>query len=108
MRPPMRNKAIISIEDRTKPPDRYGKYPIIETEVQARVKHSTEFVRTSSGTEIESKLEVDLPPEINLKDGQTIKAQDNFGEWHTAVIMSIDEATNFAGNRVLYRTCYCA
>jgi hypothetical protein len=108
MRPPMRNQANISIEDRTQPPDRYGKYPVKDVTTKARVKHSTEVIRREDGTTVEARLEVDLPPEINLQNGQSIKAQDNFGVWHTATIESISEATNFAGNRVFYRTCYCA
>jgi hypothetical protein len=107
MKPPMKNRAVIITEDRTAAPDRYGKYPTKRIDTKARVNFSTQFVRSPQGIEKQARLEVDLPPEIVLSEGLSIEAQDSQEKWHTAQIISIDDATNFAGNRILYRTVFC-
>jgi hypothetical protein len=108
LRPPMKNRAIIVSEDRTTPPDRYGNYPKIRQDSIARVKFSTSLVTDPDGSQRQASLEVDLPPEVNLQYGVEIEALDSNGVWHTAQIVAINDATNFAGNRILYRTVMCA
>lgn len=105
---PMKQQAIIITEDRTQAADRHGKYPTIPVTTVARVSFSKAFVKNANGTVIQAKIEVDLPPTVNLSQGLKIEAQDAFGVWHKAEIITIDDATNLAGNRVLYRTCICA
>lgn len=104
--PPMNNEAIFIKEDRTQPPDRYGKYPTTEVKTKARVKFTSKVIRQPDGTERQAILEVDLPP-MTLEQGLQIKAKDSFNVWHTAEIISVADATNFAGNRLYYRTVLC-
>lgn len=104
--PPMNNEAIFIREDRTKPADRHGKYPVTEVHTKARVKFTSKVVRNTDGTERQAYLEVDLPP-MNLEKGLQIKAKDSFDVWHTAEIINVSDATNFAGNRLYYRTVLC-
>lgn len=107
MKPPMKNIAIVIFTDMSGTPDRYGKYPTITIETPARVNISTKILKNSDGTERRASLEIDLPPDVNLEYGTKIKALDNFMVWHEAEIIDIDDATNFAGNRVFYRTVLC-
>lgn len=107
LKPPMHNEAVIVSRDMTKPPDRHGKRPEKRQATAARVSLGAKHIRVTDGSFKLSTLEVDLPPEIVLTNGDTIEAKDNQGNWHTAQIMRIDESTNFAGNRTIYRTAYC-
>lgn len=107
MRPPMNNQATLTTTDPNGTPDRYGRLPTKEVTTKARVAFTTQIVRSAQGTERQARLEVDLPPEIDVSEGLEIKAQDGQGKWHTAQIISIDDATNFAGNRIYYRTVFC-
>lgn len=104
---PMNSEAIVLSDDKTQPRDRFGKYPKKETSTQARVAFSTQFVRTPDGTQKQAKLEIDFPPEVIVQEGDKIKAKDIQGLWHEAEILLISDATNFAGNRVFYRTVVC-
>jgi len=108
MHPPMKGEAILLVTDKTQPPDRYGKYPVKEMKYKARVRFATKIIIIPGGVNRQSKLEIDLPAIANLENGMQIKALDNFGVWHTAEIIDISDATNFAGNRILYRTVLCA
>ncbi len=107
MKPPMNNKAIVEIVDKSQKPDRQGKYPRIPFETIARVSFTTRMVRTTEGEVRESTMEVDLPPEINAAMGSTIKALDSFGQWHEGQVLTVEESTNFAGNFIYFRTVYC-
>jgi hypothetical protein len=106
-KPPMNNEAIVISRDMTKPPDRHGKRPEKRQPTAARVQVGSKHIRVTDGSFKLSTLEVDLPPEIILTDGDMIEAKDNHGQWHTSQIMRIDESTNFAGNRTIFRTVYC-
>lgn len=106
MKPPMNNKAELIFIDKNGVPDRHGKYPVINIKTEARVRQSTKVVFGTDGTSRQSKLEVDLPP-INLEGISEINALDNFGVWHKAQVIDISDATNFAGNRIFYRTILC-
>ncbi|QFG05597.1 head-to-tail stopper [Bacillus phage 031MP004] len=108
MRPPMRQEAIIFFEDRTKPTDRHGKYPETVTHTKARVKFTTVVVEDVNGVDRQARLEVDLPPDIDLYNGIRIKARDPLGEWHEAEVVNIDDSLTLAGNRLLFRTVLCA
>lgn len=106
-KPPMNNEVIVISRDMNQPPDRHGKRPEKPINTAARVTVGAKHIRATDGSIKLSTLEVDLPPEIILTDGDTIEAKDNQGIWHTARIMRIDESTNFAGNRTIFRTVYC-
>lgn len=107
MKPPMNNEAIVEIVDKSQKPDKHGKHPRIEVKTKARLRLTTRIVRTTDGEVRESNMEVALPPHINAMRGTKVKAKDQFGQWHEGLVISVDEATNFAGNYVYYRTVYC-
>lgn len=107
LRPPMKNEAVIVSANTTGQPDRYGRKPKSEMTTEARVAFSTQIIRQADGTQREARLEVDLPPQIILSEGDEIRAKDSQGVWHTAQIISIDDATNFSGSRIMYRTVLC-
>lgn len=107
LKPPMHNDAVVVSRDMEQPPDRHGKRPEKRLNTKARVQVGSKYIRAVDGTMKKAVLEVDLPPEIVLTDGDSIEGKDNQGQWHTGLIIRIDEALNFAGNRTIYRTVYC-
>ena len=107
MKPPMNNEAIVEIVDKSQKPNVNGKYPRIEVRSEARVRLTTRMVRNTDGDIMESNMEVVLPPHVNAMKGTKVKAKDQFGQWHEGLVITVEEATNFAGNYVYYRTVYC-
>jgi hypothetical protein len=107
MKPPMKNQVTVYSTDMTKAADRHGERPKISQSTLGRVALTTKLVKNVQGQFVQASLEVDLPPEIDLSEGDSIEAVDNQGRKQTGKIISIDEATNFAGNRTFYRTVYC-
>ena len=107
LKPPMHNDVVLVSRDMTQPPDRHGKRPEKRLPIKARVQVGAKYIRAKDGTMKKAQLEVDLPAEVILTDGDLIEAKDNQGTWHTGLIIRVDEATNFSGNRTLWRTVYC-
>jgi hypothetical protein len=104
---PMRQRAVIVASDITQAKDRHGKFPLIESDTVARVAFTGRILRGVDGSFKQARLEVDVPPEVPLNNVQEIRALDSFGVWHTAQLITYEESTNLAGNRVYYRTIYC-
>lgn len=87
--------------------DNYGK-PVTQpvAVMQARIRRSTKFIQGKNGQTHQCILEIDLPPEMNVKEGDGTEYHPPDATFVKGKVISVNEALNLAGNRVYYRTIY--
>lgn len=110
MRPPMNqrvlvNKAVID-ESGTPKTDKYGRPLTEKVESKARVRRKSNLNIAASGTETNTNIEIDVPPQMLVKEGEEIHFIDMDGNDGSGRVVSYEEATNVTGSRVLFRTVF--
>ncbi len=110
MRPPMNQRCLIykTVADESGVPktDKYGR-PLTSTlESKARVRRKSNLIITSSGTETNTNIEIDVPSQMIVKEGEEIHFIDMDGNDGSGRVVSYEEATNVTGSRVLFRTVF--
>lgn len=110
MRPPMKQLVTAHIpllNDEGKPiNDKYGR-PQTETIIsKAGVQFKSQIVLDTTGSERQANVEIDLPTNFNPSVGTKIDYLTIAGEKGSGTILSKDEATNLARNKVYYRTVF--
>lgn len=68
----------------------------------ARVKRTSARIFTTSGEETQAVLELALPPELDVQDGDVVEWTDRFGHKFSGPIASLKDVLNFGGNEVYY------
>lgn len=105
--PPMRQVITVYIPNGLK--DRYGRLIGIPENSKARVKRVVSVTdNTVDGKKVTTKLTIDLPSEIPLTYGVEIAFTDEQNITVKGEVVSINDHTNIAGNRVFYRTVQIA
>jgi hypothetical protein len=84
--------------------DGRGNIQTAPIQTKARVSQHIRIVRTIRGEEKQSTLEVDLPPSIYVGQGVEVVYVDDFEQVVKGQMITIDETTNLAKNRVHFRT----
>lgn len=103
MKPPMNQTVMIyNPSTETDEYDRPIKQPPFES--KARVQRKNKVVYSANGSEFETTLEIDLPPEVEIGYQTEISYTDLLGNEGKGTIRAIEESTNLAGNRVYFRT----
>lgn len=110
MRPPMNqrvlvNKAILN-EHGMPTTDKYGRPLTEKVESKARVRRKSNLIITTSGTETNTNIEIDVPSQMIVKEGEEIHFIDMDGNDGSGRVVSYEEATNVTGSRVLFRTVF--
>lgn len=110
MRPPMKQLVTAHIplfDDLGKPiNDKYGR-PQTETIIsKAGVQFKSQIVLDTTGAERQANVEIDIPPNFNPPTGAKIDYLTIAGEKGSGTILSKDETTNLARNKVYFRTVY--
>ncbi|MDJ1110624.1 hypothetical protein [Macrococcus sp. S115] len=110
MRPPMNqrvlvNKAILN-EHGTPTTDKYGRPLTKRVESKARVRRKSNLIITANGTETNTNIEIDVPSQMIVKEGEEISYIDMDGNDGTGKVISYEEANNVTGSRVLFRTVF--
>lgn len=110
MRPPMNqrvlvHRAIKSYGNNTLT-DKYGRPLTEKVESKARVRRKSNLIITTSGTETNTNIEIDVPSQMIVKEGEEISYIDMDGNDGTGKVISYEEATNVTGSRVLFRTVF--
>lgn len=110
MRPPMNQRILVykSVADESGVPktDKYGRPLTEKVESKARVRRKSNLIITSNGTETNTNIEVDVPSQMLIKEGEEINYIDMDGNEGTGRVISYEEATNVTGSRVLFRTVF--
>lgn len=87
--------------------DDYGKPIMDDVPVEkARIERSTKYIQGSDGQQHKCILEVDLPPEITIAEGDGARFHPPELPSMTGTIISVIDTINLAGNRVYFRTVY--
>jgi hypothetical protein len=88
--------------------DEYGRPQVSEEpkKSKCRTTFKTEYVRTADGVTKEVNVEIDVPPGVKIPDGTKITFTDAQKDSHTGQIEGQDEAKNFSGSRVIFKTLY--
>lgn len=110
MRPPMNqrvlvNKAILN-EHGIPMTDKYGRPLTKRVESRARVRRKSNLIITANGTETNTNIEIDVPSQMIVKEGEEIHFIDMDGNDGSGRVVSYEEATNVTGSRVLFRTVF--
>lgn len=86
--------------------DEYSRFKYNERLTKARVQHTTKVVRGTNGQEVQALLVIDIPADVKVAYGYEIRWTDRFNQLVKGSIVGIDEALNFTGNKVYFRTVY--
>lgn len=78
----------------------------VQVPSKARVKYSTERIFTTSGEESTATLEVTLPTETEVHDGDIVEWVDRFGKTVKGPIVKMREVLNPSGEIVWYRKAW--
>lgn len=110
MRPPMNQKVSLLVplldSDGEQITDRNGRPVTRNVESKARVLFKTQLVADSEGRERRVNLEIDLPREVDPASGTDISYITIAGVIGKGVIVTKEEITNIAGNKIYFRTVY--
>lgn len=101
MRPKMTD--FVSILTPTGEKDRFGKSVTTETISAARVAPLIRTVQTPDGNRVDTAAEIDLPANAVVGHGYRIKFYNQFNQWQTAAVLSLDSTPDL-GNHVLFWT----
>ena len=77
--------------------DRNGRELTMETETRARVKYSGEHIFTSSGNETVAALELRIPADVMISEGDGVHWLDPFSRLVVGKIAKIEDVKNFPG-----------
>lgn len=108
--PPMKDNITLMV----KKLDEFGK-PLLNRngvairepiQTKARVQHSNKVIFSAAGTEITATLEVDIPPDIEVRSGDIVHWVDRFGVLITGPIEQLTEALSANGSTVWFRTAF--
>ena len=103
LKPPMKQPVTVFVPNGET--DRYGRLIGIPQEVKARVKRNVSVTEnTVDGTEVTTKMTVDLPSHVPVDYGTEISYTDPQNITTRGEVVLINEHTNLAGTRVYYRT----
>ncbi|AKQ08586.1 head-to-tail stopper [Bacillus phage vB_BceS-M2] len=103
LKPPMNNDVIIFVDTGQK--DRNGRPITTPVESKGRVRFKTNSVKTPEGTVVSTTTMIDLPHDAPIDFYNEISyVHPSNNKVYKGKIETIDDATNFAGNRIFYRT----
>lgn len=104
--PPMNDqitvKSIVLDENGNPELDRWGKEKRDTRSTKARVKYSGEVVFTRNGTETTATLDIRLPHDFRIKEGDGIEWVDQFGVTVSTTVEKLQDVKDYPGN-VQYR-----
>lgn len=84
--------------------DRYGVTKRVESQSIARVQLSSAVIYNSNGEQVNATLEVDFPPETEVRSGDIVEWVDQFGAVVKGPIEKLSEAKSANGKKVWFRT----
>lgn len=73
---------------------------------RARVKYSGEQIFTANGEETEAVLELVLPSDLEIREGDLVEWIDDFGKTITGPVAKLGEARNYGGLVVYFRKAW--
>lgn len=76
----------------------------VPVQTKARVQHSTKVIYSTTGVEMNAVLEVDIPPNVEVRSGDIVHWVDRFGVLITSPIEQLSEALSANGEKVWFRT----
>lgn len=100
-RPPM--NEIVEVMTPTGEVDRFGRNVTETTVTSARVAHIHRTIETNDGQRRDATAEIDLPPEMPVGFGYSIKYVDQVGNDTTGAILRVNSSNDIA-NHVLWWT----
>lgn len=110
MRPAMRqtatiNRALIGADGKPQL-DRFGKPLTEKIPTKASVRTVTKLIRTASGTEHDSFVEIDVPPEVVVRAGDKVDYVKIDGSKGSGQVIEVAESVNLTISRVWFRTLH--
>ncbi|MBP3950337.1 hypothetical protein [Bacillus suaedae] len=109
MKPPMKQNVTLKspvIQGGTIVKNEFSRPILKDSNQRARVQRSTKLVQGKDGQRYESKLEVDLPPDVQVGYDSFISYTDSFGIETEGKVISVSESTNLSGSKVYFRTVH--
>lgn len=110
MIPPMNQSLTVnstrSVDENGNPiTDRYGReiFEDFPVTYSAGVKQETSRIVRDNGVIHDTNFVIDVENNVPVESKMNIKFTDIDGNSHEGIIEKISEATNFAGNRILYK-----
>lgn len=108
--PPMKDQItlmVVKYDEFGKPVvNRNGVAIRVPVQTKARVQHSNKILYSSTGAEVSAVLEIDLPPDVEVRAGDIVNWTDRFGVLITGPIETVSEALSARGQNVWFRTVY--
>lgn len=110
MKPPMNDAIVLHViqydEYGNPKTDRNGRPERGPIQSAARVKLTAERIFSTSGEEEQATLEISLPPETPVADGDIVEWVDQFQRLHSGPIRLIKDVLNYNGLEVYYRKAW--
>ncbi|WP_029265692.1 hypothetical protein [Virgibacillus alimentarius] len=110
MRPPMKSEITAHVpvlDDNGEPiTDDYGRPVTKEVKSKARVQLRSNVIIDKDGKERQVNVEIDLPANVELKDGTEVTYTTVSGKEGNGIVESTEEIINLLGDKVHYRTVF--
>lgn len=101
----MKQKITVLLPSKTEFDD-YGNPLLTPQVIKARVQFTSKVIKKVDGNELQSRLEVDVMPDIPVEYGTKAEYTDPFGTITKGTIIDVSESTNIAGNKIYFRTVF--
>lgn len=106
MMPFMRQDITIDNPDSDAGHDKYGRPETKSIHSIARVQFSSNIRKNEKGEDVQTDIEIDLPPEADPVEGAKVEGETADGASFSGTVESKEEIINLTGSKVFYRTVF--
>jgi len=86
--------------------DKYGKPKVKSETVEARVRYKSQLVTDRNGEQVQSSVEIDLPPMFVPVVGSEMEFTTIYGTSGRGTVIALEESVNLTGDKVYFRTVF--